>query len=94
MGFDGIWDYEKHVKNFNFFSLQLRERYKVVRPPQKVEAIDELRNAFDLVEKSCPGITDKFVTDVVRNMGEQMLREAEVRRGVEKFKRYIDFSTC
>ncbi|CAE1317272.1 STK24_25_MST4 [Acanthosepion pharaonis] len=66
---------------------ELRERYKVVRPPQKVEAIDELRNAFDLVEKSCPGITDKFVTDVVRNMGEQMLREAEVRRGVEKFKR-------
>lgn len=61
-----------------------------MRPPQNIEAIDELRNAFDLVEKSCPGITDRFLTDVVRNIGEQMLREAEVRQGVEKFKRYSD----
>uniref|UniRef100_A0A0L8HX98 non-specific serine/threonine protein kinase n=1 Tax=Octopus bimaculoides TaxID=37653 RepID=A0A0L8HX98_OCTBM len=66
---------------------ELREHYRVVRPPQNIEAIDELRNAFDLVEKSCPGITDRFLTDVVRNIGEQMLREAEVRQGVEKFKR-------
>ncbi|XP_036362198.1 serine/threonine-protein kinase svkA isoform X5 [Octopus sinensis] len=71
---------------------ELREHYRVVRPPQNIEAIDELRNAFDLVEKSCPGITDRFLTDVVRNIGEQMLREAEVRQGVEKFKRYVDSS--
>ncbi|GAB1603347.1 serine/threonine-protein kinase 25-like isoform X2 [Argonauta hians] len=66
---------------------ELREHYRVVRPPQNVEAIEELKNAFDVVEKSCPGITDRFLTDVVRNIGEQMLRETEVRQGVEKFKR-------
>lgn len=38
--------------------VQLRERHGGMR---QNDAIDELRNAFDLIERTSPGISDEFV---------------------------------
>ncbi|XP_037090106.1 serine/threonine-protein kinase 26-like isoform X1 [Pollicipes pollicipes] len=47
---------------------------------QRTDAIDELRNAFELAERSAPGISDQFVQQLmvklVPSMGEQRLRAA------------------
>ena len=47
---------------------------------QRTDAIDELRNAFELAERSAPGISDQFVQQLlvklVPSMGEPRLRAA------------------
>ncbi|XP_043219306.1 serine/threonine-protein kinase 26-like isoform X2 [Amphibalanus amphitrite] len=50
---------------------------------QRTDAIDELRNAFELAERSAPGISDQFVQQLlvklVPSMGESRLRAAMER---------------
>lgn len=71
---------------------QLKEDYKEEyrrngRPVQRTEAIDELRNAFDLAERSCPGITDELVAGLFNRFSISSLSESDVRRAVDRVKR-------
>ncbi|KAJ8309831.1 hypothetical protein KUTeg_011696 [Tegillarca granosa] len=68
---------------------QLKEDYKEEyrrngRPVQRTEAIDELRNAFDLAERSCPGITDELVAGLFNRFSISSLSESDVRRAVDR----------
>ena len=67
-------------------ALQLRDRHGNAHGGQRIEAIDELRNAFDLVERSSPGITDDLVTELVQRLAGQSLNENEVQLAVDKCK--------
>lgn len=61
------------------------------RPIQRTDAVDELRNAFELAEQSCPGISDELMAGILSRVstrvGSLSLTEAEVRRAVERVKR-------
>lgn len=77
--------------NFIFY-FQLKEDYKEEylrngRPVQRTEAIDELRNAFDLAERSCPGITDELVAGLFNRFTVSSLSDSDIRRAVERVKR-------
>lgn len=52
------------------------------------DAIEELKNAFELVEASCPGISDELVTEVVMRLAGQSLSENECRSAVDRLKGY------
>ena len=51
--------------NFDIFyllSLQLNQRYNQHRPnSESHDSVEELRNAFELAERSSPGITEHFI---------------------------------
>ena len=71
---------------------QLKEEYKEDyrrngRPMQRTEAIDELRNAFDLAERSCPGIADEVVTGIISKLGGSSMSDVDIKRAVDKVKR-------
>ena len=73
---------------------QLKDEYKEDyrrngRPMQRTEAIDELRNAFDLAERSCPGIADEVVTGIISKLGGSSMSDVEIKRAVDKVKRYL-----
>ena len=52
------------------------------------DAIEELKNAFELVEQSCPGISDELVTEVVMRLAGQSMSENECRSAVDRLKGY------
>ena len=54
---------------------------------QRTEAIDELRNAFDLAERSCPGIADEVVTGIISKLGGSSMSDVDIKRAVDKVKR-------
>ncbi|XP_071085275.1 serine/threonine-protein kinase 26-like isoform X7 [Haliotis cracherodii] len=65
-----------------------RDEYRRLgRPVQKTEAIDELQNAFDLAEKSCPGLADDLISGILNRLGTPSLSEMDIRRAVDKVKR-------
>ncbi|KAL5005409.1 hypothetical protein ScPMuIL_018865 [Solemya velum] len=75
---------------------KLKDEYKEEyrrngRPIQRTDAVDELRNAFELAEQSCPGISDELMAGILSRVstrvGSLSLTEAEVRRAVERVKR-------
>ncbi|BFZ06715.1 hypothetical protein BsWGS_09752 [Bradybaena similaris] len=82
---------------------QLQEEYnnefrRIGRPLPLLEVIRELQNAFDLAERSCPGLTDDLVSEVLtRLLASPSLNssssqfshsgETEVRRAVDRIKR-------
>lgn len=59
--------YKKNLKDFLHFLkmyifLQLHQRYNHHRPNSEPhDSIEELRNAFELAERSSPGITEHFI---------------------------------
>ncbi|KAK2155539.1 hypothetical protein LSH36_237g03034 [Paralvinella palmiformis] len=53
----------------------LRQRHSTVNGSS--EAIDELMNAFDLVENSLPGVIDSLVTDIVERLAGQTLDSSQ-----------------
>ncbi|XP_069103532.1 serine/threonine-protein kinase 26-like isoform X25 [Argopecten irradians] len=71
---------------------KLKEEYKEDyrrngRPIQRTDTVDELRNAFELAEKSCPGITDDLVAGLMGRLAMSHMPEQEIRRAVDKVKR-------
>lgn len=72
---------------------QLKEDYREDyrrrgHPIQRTEAIDELKNAFDLAERSCSGITDDLLTGVISRLATTArVQEVDIRRAVDKVKR-------
>lgn len=54
---------------------------------QRTEAAEELKNAFDLAERSCPGIADELVTGILGKLGSLSLSDSDIRRAVDKVKR-------
>lgn len=80
---------EPYISKFCF---QLKTEYyedyrRNGRPVQRTETVDELRNAFELVERSCPGIGDDFLTGIIHRLGSVQQGGMDVRRAVEKVKR-------
>ncbi|XP_061189492.1 serine/threonine-protein kinase 26-like isoform X7 [Saccostrea echinata] len=73
--------------------LQLKEEYREDyrrrgHPVQRTEAVDELRNAFELAERSCAGITDDFLTGVISRLSNTAaVPETEIRRAIDRVKR-------
>lgn len=74
--------------------VQLKDEYREDyrrngRPVQRTEAAEELKNAFDLAERSCPGIADELVTGILSKLGSLTLSDTDVRRAVDKVKRPV-----
>lgn len=74
--------------------VQLKEEYKEDylrngRPVQRTEAAEELKNAFDLAERSCPGIADELVTGIIMKLGGQSMSDMEIRKAIDKIKRPV-----
>ncbi|KAL8598909.1 hypothetical protein ACOMHN_015488 [Nucella lapillus] len=66
-----------------------REEYRRIgRPIPLTEAIDELRNAFDLAEQSCPGLTDSLLSGVLSSLlaPSRSLTQADLSLGLAKLK--------
>lgn len=80
-------------------TLQLQADYKEDyrrngRPIQRTDIVDELRNAFELAEKSCPGITDDLVSGLMGRFQipgprSDNLSDTDIRRAVDKVKRWV-----
>ena len=52
------------------------------------ESIEELRNAFDLVEKSSPGLADDLVTELATRLAQYTISDRELDEAVDKVKGY------
>ena len=64
--------------------LQLHRQYSSQHRGSS-SSIEELRNAFELAERSSPGITDVFVTEVVQRL-QPNLSENRIRQAVERLR--------
>jgi len=51
-------------------------------------AIDELRNAFDLVDRTAPGVVDALITEIIQSFAGQTMSESEVDAAVQIAMRY------
>ncbi|XP_064639294.1 serine/threonine-protein kinase 26-like isoform X3 [Lineus longissimus] len=65
---------------------ELKERHRTSHTTQQSDAIEELNVAFQLVEKSCPGITEQLVQEVVQRIGAHQLVDSQVRHALSKLK--------
>lgn len=70
----------------------MKERYKDEylrngRPIQRTEAAEELKNAFDLAERSCPGIADELVANMLQKLCSLKFSDSEIRKAIDKIKR-------
>lgn len=66
-----------------------REEYRRIgRPIPFIESIDELRNAFDLAEQSCPGLTDDLLSGILSRIAtaSRTISEPELSRGIGNLK--------
>lgn len=86
------FDYVDVILKVILMPLQLKSEYyedyrRNGRPVQRTETVDELKNAFELVERSCPGIVDEFLTSVVSRLASVSQGGVDVRRAVDKIKR-------
>lgn len=62
------------------------ERGQSAEPTQIVE---ELLNAFQLAETSCPGLTDEFLGGIVEVLTTPTQGAMEIKRALEKIRRYV-----
>ncbi|CAH1781283.1 unnamed protein product [Owenia fusiformis] len=51
-------------------------------------AIDELENAFELVETQCPGLTEDLLVEMLHRVASQTLPTSKVQRGIDNLTRY------
>ena len=58
------------IRVLNLFQLQRRHHYNARGPESshKTDAIEELKNAFELAERASPGISDLFVREMVQKL--------------------------
>ena len=62
-----------------------REEYRRIgRPIPLTEGINELRNAFDLAEQSCPGLTDDLLSGIITRLAtsSRTVSPAELSHGL------------
>ncbi|WAR27558.1 STK25-like protein, partial [Mya arenaria] len=74
--------------------LSLKEDYREEyrrngRPIQRTEAAEELKNAFDLAERSCPGITDELVAGMLGKLCSLKLSDGEIKRAIDKILCFV-----
>ncbi len=67
-------------------NFQLRGHHANAHGSHRGDAIDELQNAFDLVEKSCPGITEDLVTQIVSRLAGKSMGESQLHRAISNLK--------
>lgn len=70
------------------FQLQRRHNYNARSPESshKTDAIEELKNAFELAERSSPGISDLFVREMVQKLL-PTLSETRIKGVMDKITR-------
>ena len=51
--------------------------------------MDELETAFELVERTSPGITDLLVQELVTRMAGQTMSERDVESAIDKMKGWV-----
>ena len=81
----------------SLYLFQLHARYSRYPPPPSrdprhshpgahLDAIEELRHAFDQAERASPGITDLLVHEIVHKL-QPGLGEARVRQAVDRLRK-------
>jgi hypothetical protein len=63
---------------------QLKERHRTPHTTQQSDAIEELNVAFQLVEKSCPGMTEQLVSEIVQRICAHQLVDSQVKHALNK----------
>ena len=53
------------------------------------ESIEELHHAFDLVERSSPGITDELLEEILSRIAGQTMTDREVHAAMDRMKGYV-----
>lgn len=66
---------------------QLRNKYLTGNraPPHASVAFDELKIAFDVAEKSCPGISEELLVEIVRKLSPG-LNESRLKVATDKLR--------
>ena len=65
-------------------SFQLGDKYANTHGSH--DTVEELQNAFDLVERSSPGITDLLLEELVTRMAGQTLSERDIESAIDNMK--------
>lgn len=76
--------------------MQRRHQYSgrgVGETSHKTDAIEELKNAFELAERASPGISDQFVREMVQKLL-PALTEARLKTVMDKITRYTENTEC
>ena len=66
----------------NCCDLQLGDRYSSQHGSS--DAIHELRNAFDLAERSSPGVTDELVSEIVTRLSAGRVDDRTLHTALDK----------
>ncbi|KAH3806790.1 hypothetical protein DPMN_135116 [Dreissena polymorpha] len=67
-----------------------REEYRRMgRPIQRTDAAEELKNAFELAERSCPGIADELLAGILTKLCSLKFNEGDIKRAMDKIKRPV-----
>lgn len=53
------------------------------------QIVEELLNAFQWAETSCPGLTDEFLGGIVEILTAPTQEAMEIKRALEKVRRYV-----
>ncbi|XP_023328567.1 germinal center kinase 1 [Eurytemora carolleeae] len=65
---------------------ELQRRHGLGRESRHSDAVDELKNAFEIAERSSPGITNRFVEDILRKL-QPSLSDSRVHHALENLSR-------
>jgi len=60
----------------------------------RTQAIDELRSAFDVADRTSPGISDAFVDELIKQLVGHDLPYQAVEAALQKTKRYVMVYLC
>lgn len=54
---------------FHLLNFQLQKRYRYKNDVSyKIDAIEELKNSFELAERASPGISDQFLREMIHKL--------------------------
>jgi len=65
---------------------ELQRRHGLGRDSRHTDAVEELKNAFEIAERSSPGITNRLVEDILRKL-QPNLSEARVSQALDNLSR-------
>ena len=81
------YEFEVNVRIPSYrFQIQRRHHHNQESLSQKQDVIDEVKNAFELAERSSPGITDQFVHDIIHKLLPNM-SEPRINNVLDKITR-------
>lgn len=67
--FFDISNFSHFCNNYIIFDFQLQKRYRYKNDVSyKIDAIEELKNSFELAERASPGISDQFLREMIHKL--------------------------